>query len=174
MLRERCKRKSNQTTQGDGSKPADTSQVKGSLMMNNHLLTVHYILSLKIIRVSDYSFSGLLKNYFSNKVNRTHRPAQINLTASSIVKLNEYLTDCREYPLSVDVLEFWKNHECIELRQITQELLIIPAVLVASERDCSAAEYTINKCGARLLPERVKKIIYLNRNLKFVPKAGIA
>lgn len=111
-----------------------------------------------------------MKNLFDENVaQKTQKIPSMNTTASIIVKLNEYLGDCNEYPLSLDVLEYWKEHKFIELKEIAEEILIIPASSVASERDCSTAEYTINKRRARLKPPKVKKIIYLNKNLKFVP-----
>lgn len=71
--------------------------------------------------------------------------------------------------MSTDVILYWKNHEFEELSEMALQLLIIPASSVSSERDCSSAEYTINKRRTRLLPERVKKILLLNRNLRFLP-----
>lgn len=90
-------------------------------------------------------------------------------TAQAIIKFNSYLSKDDEVPMSTNIIQYWKNHEFKELAEMALKLLIIPASSVASERDCSTAEYTINKRRTRLTPIRVKKILFLNRNLRFVP-----
>lgn len=97
----------------------------------------------------------------------------INSSAVAIVKFNEYLNQPL-LPFKVkdeeetNIIQYWNENEFKQLAQLAKEVLVIPGSSVSSERDCSTAEYTINKRRARLRPENVKKIIYLNRNLKFI------
>lgn len=113
-----------------------------------------------------------MKNLFSQiparKSEKLAKTVPINSSASLIVKINSYLSDPKQYDYSTNILEFWHSHECEELKTLAFEIHVIPGSSVASERDCSAAEYTINKRRARLHSEKIKKILYLNRNLKFV------
>ena len=93
----------------------------------------------------------------------------VNTTAALIVKLNTYLSE-QQAPFNTNVLEYWlrQTQECSEIKELVFKLFTIPASSVSSERDCSTAEYTLNKRRSRLLPEKINKILYLNRNLKFV------
>lgn len=99
---------------------------------------------------------------------------KIHSTAEAIMKLNAYLTRDDNLPFDINILDYWKRHEFTELCDIALDHLIIPAGSVASERDASSAEYTINKRRARLNPENVKKILFLNRNLQFVNDSDIS
>lgn len=96
-----------------------------------------------------------------------------NSSAVIIVKFNEYLNEPRlpfkqNKKEQTDILQYWHDHDFKELTQLAKGILVIPGSSVRSERNCPPAEYTINKRRARLTPENVKKILYLNRNLKFV------
>ena len=69
------------------------------------------------------------------------------------------------------VLSWWKsqkvNFPC--LFQAVRALLATPATSVPSERIFSEAGYVARARRSRILPENLNKIIFIKRNLKYVP-----
>lgn len=119
--------------------------------------------------------SGILNRLFSkppstanSKNNRCRTLKRCSTSAEAIVKFNAYLNTPQK-DFSENVLKFWASYDFTELSEYALRILAIPGSSVPSEREFSAAEYTINKRRSRLDPTNVEKILFLNRNFNFLP-----
>ncbi len=85
------------------------------------------------------------------------------------MKLNNYLSAPKEDLQQTDILMYWEKYDSFpELARFALDIHIIPGSSVASEKDFSAAEYTISKRRSCLHPSLVEKLMFLNRNFKFL------
>lgn len=67
-----------------------------------------------------------------------------------------------------NVLDYWRNNTRYpSLRKLAKRYLCIRPSTVSSERLFSAAGALVDKKRNRLDPERVKMLIFLNKNLKY-------
>ena len=73
---------------------------------------------------------------------------------------------------NLNILDWWKKHQknypC--LYQAVKCTLSIPATSVPSERIFSLAGFLVTKRRARLMSDKVNKLIFLNRNREFIPE----
>ena len=72
----------------------------------------------------------------------------------------------------LNILDWWKKHREIYpcLYQAVKCTLSIPATSVPAERIFSLAGFLVTKRRARLMSDKVNKIIFLNRNREFIPE----
>lgn len=69
-------------------------------------------------------------------------------------------------PPSTNIFAYWKNqHAFPRLRQLARKYLCVPPSTVESERLFSTAGLVVDKKRSRLDPERVRMLVFLNKNL---------
>ncbi|KAK7590111.1 hypothetical protein V9T40_001724 [Parthenolecanium corni] len=97
---------------------------------------------------------SILQRVICNEKRKKPATKILTTTAEAIVKLNDYIFRDEILPFETNIIEFWKSYKFPELGSLALKLLIIPGSSAASERECSSAEYTLNKRRARMAPER--------------------
>ena len=82
-------------------------------------------------------------------------------------ELMEYIASSDMLPLDDDVLHFWKNNQnkFPILSSIVRDLYSIPASNTNIEQLFSSAGNTISDRRTNLNPEKVNKVLFLNKNL---------
>ena len=81
-------------------------------------------------------------------------------------EVNAYLAE-NLLPPSADIFKFWKeNLKYPNLRQLAKKYLITPPSTVFSERLFSTSGIIVDKKQSRLDPERIRMLVFLNKNLK--------
>ncbi|KAJ8885493.1 hypothetical protein PR048_011691, partial [Dryococelus australis] len=85
--------------------------------------------------------------------------------ASAVDEVETYLQEPLA-PADTDVLTYWKNKQNLSrLRSLARKHLITPAATVFSERPFSTAGLIVGKKGNRLDIDRVKMLVFLQKNL---------
>lgn len=80
-------------------------------------------------------------------------------------EINAYLAETL-LPPSADIFKYWKdNKECQNLKKLSKKFLITPPSTVISERLFSTAGIIADKKQSTLDPERVRMLVFLNKNL---------
>lgn len=117
-------------------------------------------------------FEGLLKLFSTHRdrvqTAQTKRIAE-NSTARATLLVNQYLAECC-IPLTDCPLTYWKNHQSKFLKIIARKYLGIPATSVLSESTFSTAGDTVTAKRDRLSPDKVNKIVFVNRNIESLGK----
>ena len=72
----------------------------------------------------------------------------------------------------MNILDWWKKNGSIYpcLYEAVKCTLSIPATSVPAERIFSLAGFLVTKRRARLMSDKVNKLIFLNRNREFIPE----
>lgn len=123
-----------------------------------------------LLQIQDSSEStndkiNVMWTFYSSLMGEKHkRSGTSGLTAAA--EVNAYLEEPLCLP-STDVFQYWKNHSNFpRLRQLSRKFLSIPPATVYSERLFSTAGLVVDRKRSRLDPDKVKMLIFLNKNLK--------
>ena len=93
------------------------------------------------------------------------KPRNEQLAASVEEELQAYLEDPVISP-SADIFNFWnENQRFSNLKRLAKKYLSIPPSTVYSERLFSTAGLIVDKKRNRLDPEKVRMLVFLNKNL---------
>lgn len=80
-------------------------------------------------------------------------------------EINAYLAETL-LPPSADIFKYWKDNKKYQnLKKLSKKFLITPPSTVISERLFSTAGIIADKKRSRLDPERVRMLVFLNKNL---------
>ena len=135
----------------------------------------------EIINLSNFVSSVPRNNSGKSKILEMFefRSDDVNLNAP--VELNELEKEIKMYMTQIfskqdksdiNILKWWQCNKNVFplLYKAARSLLLIPATSVSSERIFSLAGYVVRKRRSKLLPEHVNKLIFLKKNMKFIPE----
>lgn len=90
--------------------------------------------------------------------------------SSSAEEVDTYLKEPLQQP-TADIFSYWKNNQTFpHLKKLAVKFLCVPPATVFSERLFSSAGIVCDQKRSRLDPERVRMLVFLNKNLKLSSK----
>ncbi|XP_030751768.1 zinc finger BED domain-containing protein 1-like isoform X2 [Sitophilus oryzae] len=107
------------------------------------------------------------QSIFSFLKERTEKAILINPLSESIILVRQYL-EIPPVNMAADILKYWKTSPYKYLDTLALKYLCIPATSVPSERVFSQAGIIISTKRSRLKSKNVNKMIFVNKNQKFL------
>jgi hypothetical protein len=85
-------------------------------------------------------------------------------------ELDVYINSPPNYSINSSILLFWENNKSKypRLYSIARRLLSIPATNLSSERNFSAAGFTLNDRRSNLSPENVNYLLFIRSNFDLI------
>lgn len=148
------------------AKKALTEEVSRIIQIDSDEKLTKEVGESEIELVSDRNLDTM-KSFFSATFQNVPRVSRNKEDASFIVR--NYLHQ-DNISLDGNPLEYWlefkNNNKSSVLPKIAQEILSIPATSTPSERLFSTAGYIVNKRRAKLKPENVEMLTFLQKNIE--------
>lgn len=117
------------------------------------------------VEVAASSSPGLLTGIYKKLISANTYDTDTHLAPSR--ELDQYLSESLS-PTDSNPVEYWKHSHHLQLRKLAQKFLSPPAASVVSERLFSSAGLISGKTRSSLHPEKLKMLVFLNKNLKYV------
>ncbi|XP_068118237.1 zinc finger BED domain-containing protein 4-like [Hyperolius riggenbachi] len=104
-------------------------------------------------------------SYYSQLMVPSSNSSEQSCRLSPEEEINAYLAEPLLQPSS-DIFKYWKeNKKYQNLRKLSKKFLITPPSTVISERLFSTSGNIVDRKRSRLDPERVRMLVFLNKNL---------